>query len=82
MHPSRSHQTGQIQHPESCECEVYSAPFGTECTSEVQTILFRTAPELGVGHGIRAKLKCYRSLQLIFRMFSILSVCVVAIAFD
>ena len=51
------------QHPEFCACKVYSAPFGSECTSEVQTIFFRTAPELRSGGWNQGKLKCYRCLH-------------------
>ena len=56
-------RTGQIQHPEFCEYKVCSAPFGSECTSEVQTIFFRTAPELRSGGWNQGKLKCYRCLH-------------------
>ena len=71
-----SHQTGQIQHPEPCEYEAYSAPFGSECASEAPTILLRTAPELGSRGWNQGKLKCYRSLRMIFMfVFHIKQVC-------
>ena len=69
-------RTGQIQHPEFCEYKVCSAPFGSECTSEGQTILFRSAPELGSRGWYQGKLKCYQSFRLIFRfVFHIKQMC-------
>ena len=64
---------------------MYSAPSSTDCTPEVQTVFFMAAPELGSGGWYQGKLKCYKSLPLIFRfvcLFSTLSMPLAAIAFD